>query len=334
MMLLLSKAYRAGTYTDFSKDSYSFLQQSSRRNRKRKCFKIIQAKKQSRCFIPVEPNEMVIYDLKRMKIIDNLVLSRSSQIVDFCYCQNRQKLYLIVEQPQSSSSIKSTLDSRSASPSRHFRKSGSKGGVITSNVYRLRIYDVLDKETKIDNEVSGVVDLPKGLNWMSLDIDISGKYLAVSGYENLDLARSRTQKYTPGNTEKKRSRNNQFDGRSSISKIKNYLEIFRISHRSNQLNKFTSFVKSYPYDITKSLKSQKKYFGQWSVVKFTKKTINGDPIILTSTNLKFALCAFKIAKRDKMVDQIIPETLLCEGEFIFRQLFSKKNLKHFSKFFF
>jgi hypothetical protein len=48
------------------------------------------------------------------------------------------------------------------------------------------MFDVTDRETRIDNEPSGELDLGFALNegfvenWVSLDIDPSGKYLAVS----------------------------------------------------------------------------------------------------------------------------------------------------------
>jgi len=48
--------------------------------------------------MPTESNKVVLYDLKRMMIIDTLTLEANETILDIAYCQNRQQLYLLIEE--------------------------------------------------------------------------------------------------------------------------------------------------------------------------------------------------------------------------------------------
>lgn len=88
--------------------------------------------------------------------------------------------------------------------------------------YLLKIYDVVEKEGKIDKEVCGSLELGEDKEWVSLDVDSSGKYIVVSGYENMDRVMTRYRE------------KDAKDGKASekLSKIKNCLEIYRISTRT------------------------------------------------------------------------------------------------------
>jgi hypothetical protein len=64
-------------------------------------------------------------------------------------------------------------------------------------------------------------------------------------------------------------------------------------------------VKSYTFDIGKTLRNQKNYNGSWASVKFSKNSIDGNLILVTCSNLKFCIGVVRLMKRDKKIDYIV-----------------------------
>jgi hypothetical protein len=113
MLLLTNQGYRTGNYSDLGKKSEKIFKKS-----KKYFQKICQARKKSRCFFTKSGHELVLFDLKRLNLIDNLLLGKSRKILDFCYFQNFLRIYLLVETKLAGASVKNRLRSGQKTGSR------------------------------------------------------------------------------------------------------------------------------------------------------------------------------------------------------------------------
>jgi hypothetical protein len=99
------------------------------------------------------------------------------------------------------------------------------------------------------------------------------------------------------------------------SKIKNFLEVLRISKRTNELKTWSIYKKSYPFDIAKALKNQSSYYGNWSNIRFSKNSLENQKVLLTSSSAKFAISGLVLQKEQQKIEEILPETLISQGKF-------------------
>lgn len=110
--------------------------------------------------MPTESNKVVLYDLKRMMIIDTLTLEADETVLDIAYCQNRQQLYLLIEEKVRE---KSTTKLTGLSPEKKWMDStdidlGKKNqqkqtqpehGFIRQ---KMAVFYILDRECRISRE--------------------------------------------------------------------------------------------------------------------------------------------------------------------------------------
>ena len=87
IMLVQPGGYRVGTCNDLSID-YHFEQKSGMR-----AHKVVQLRKLSRCVVSVSRKKVVLYDLKRARILDSLSLREDIQ--DFVYDRMNKLLYVL-----------------------------------------------------------------------------------------------------------------------------------------------------------------------------------------------------------------------------------------------
>lgn len=99
------------------------------------------------------------------------------------------------------------------------------------------------------------------------------------------------------------------------SKIKNFVEILRVSKRTNELKTWGVHKKSYPFDLAKTLKNQSSYNGHWSSIRFAKHSHNGKKMLLASTSMKFAICGLTLNKEQQLIEETLPETVISQGKY-------------------